>query len=333
MELKKFAIITSGGDAPGLNACINAVVHASDFYHHEIFGIESGYDGLINGQFFPLNLASLGNINSLGGTILKTSRSESFKTKEGRQRAYNMLKEKGIYKLIVIGGDGSLAGARIFANEYPDISIIGIPKTIDNDISGTDFSIGFDTALNTAVKAIDNIRDTATSHNRIFIVEVMGRNAGYIAYDSGLATAAEGILIPETNMDLIYLINQIKQYTPTGKPLVIVVAEGDETGGAFLLSKKLKELLPEREIRISILGYIQRGGAPSAFDRILATRLGVSAVQSLIEGKTNVMVGSINGKIKTTALPLIHNRKMKISRNDLQLLEICTSSRTNATFT
>ncbi len=330
MRAHNFAILTSGGDAPGLNACINAIMHACDFYHHKLFGIEMGFEGLIQGRFLALELSNYGNLNSLGGTILKTSRSQLFKTEEGRHLAYLKLKERRLNKLIVIGGDGSLEGARIFTNEYPEIAIIGIPKTIDNDISDTDFSIGYDTALNTAVKAIDSIRDTAISHNRIFIIEVMGRDAGYIAYDAGLATAADGILIPETTMDFKYLLNKINQYTENN-PLVIIVAEGDETGGAFSLSRKLKELLPKKEIKISILGYIQRGGSPSAFDRILATKLGILAVQSLIEGKSNVMIGFIGAKIKLTPLSQIHKRKMNITRSALEVLEICTKT-SNTTF-
>ncbi|AVR45976.1 6-phosphofructokinase [Christiangramia fulva] len=322
--MDKFAVLTSGGDAPGLNACINAVVHASAFYGHEIMGVESGYEGLVKNHFFPLKLSELGNINALGGTILKTSRSESFQTKEGRKQAFENLRKNEVKKLIILGGDGSLTGAQIFSEEYPEIGIIGIPKTIDNDISGTEFAIGYDTALNTAVRAIDNIRDTATSHNRVFIVEVMGRDAGYIAYGTGLATGAEGILIPETNMDMVYLTGQIQKHIEKKKPLVIVVAEGDESGGAFSVSKKLKEIIPEREIRVSILGYIQRGGAPSAFDRILATKFGVWAVQSLLEGKSNVMVSSISGKIKHTPLSQVQKRKMKISSSALEMLEICT---------
>ncbi len=320
-----FAVITSGGDAPGLNACINAIVHAASFYGYKLLGVESGYNGLIKGDFFPLELSHIGNINSLGGTILKTSRSEMFKTPEGRQKAYQKLKEAGIQKLIILGGDGSLAGASIFSQEYPDILITGIPKTIDNDISGTDFSIGYDTALNTAVRAIDNIRDTAVSHNRIFIIEVMGRDAGYIAYGTGLATGAEGILIPETNIDMIYLKNQIQKNLDSKKSLIIVVAEGDEAGGAASVKKQLNKLLPGREIKTPILGYIQRGGAPSALDRILSTKLGVWAVQSLLDGKTNVMVGAINGEINLTPLNSVHQRKMKIDQKALELLEICTS--------
>lgn len=319
-----FAVITSGGDAPGLNACINAIVHAAAFYGHKILGVESGYNGLIEGEFFPLELDHIGNINSLGGTILKTSRSEMFKTVEGRYQAYQNLKKEGIQKLIILGGDGSLAGASVFSQEYPDILIIGIPKTIDNDISGTEFTIGYDTALNTAVRAIDKIRDTAISHNRIFIIEVMGRDAGYIAYGTGLATGAEGILIPETNIDMIYLKKQIQKNPDRKKSLIIVVAEGDETGGAASVKQQLHEWLPNKEIRTSILGYIQRGGAPSAFDRILATKFGVWAVQSLLEGKTNVMVGEMAGKLKFTPLTLVHQRKMKIDQKALELLEICT---------
>lgn len=322
--MDKFAVITSGGDAPGLNACINAIVHASAFYGHELMGVEFGYEGLVNNHFFPLKHSELGNINALGGTILKTSRSESFQTKAGRKKAFENLQKQKISKLIILGGDGSLTGARIFSEEYPEIAIIGIPKTIDNDISGTEFAIGYDTALNTAVRAIDNIRDTAVSHNRIFIVEVMGRDAGYIAYGTGLATAAEGILIPETNMDMVYLSDQIQKHVEKSKPLVIVVAEGDESGGATAVSKQLKEIVPEREIRVSILGYIQRGGAPSAYDRILATKFGIWAVQSLLEGKSNVMLSSISGKIKLTPLSQVHKRKMKISRSALEMLEICT---------
>ncbi|MCQ0110048.1 6-phosphofructokinase [Zhouia amylolytica] len=323
---RKIAVLTSGGDAPGLNACINAVVRTAIYYNYSVLGIRDGYEGLITGRVMKLDLTDVNDIIHLGGTILKTSRSEQFKIKEGRLLAYEQVKQNDIDHLIVIGGDGSLKGASIFSKEYNDISIIGIPKTIDNDISGTDYSIGYDTALNTAVSAVDKLRDTAESHNRIFIVEVMGRDAGYIAYGTGLATGAEGILIPETHMDHVYLLDNLRRnWHEKRSSLILIVAEGDETGGARRVAEEITNYLGNKEIRISILGHIQRGGSPTAFDRILATQLGNMAVTFLNKGAKNVMVGFQRQEIITIPLKDVGRRSMSLNEKALKLLEIMTS--------
>ncbi|MGS2740208.1 6-phosphofructokinase [Sinomicrobium sp. M5D2P17] len=324
--MKKIAILTSGGDVPGLNACIRAIVKAASYHNISILGIKGGFEGMITGDFIPLDPLEINHIIHLGGTILKSSRSARFKTEEGRKIAYHQLRKEGIDALILIGGDGSLKGGLIFCEEYKDIPIMGIPKTIDNDISGTDYCIGYDTALNTAMQAIDKIRDTAESHDRIFIVEVMGRDAGYIAYGTGVASGADGILIPETTADLEYLQRSFAKDRNIKKTsLIIVVAEGDESGGAITIAEKVKKHAAGRDIRISVLGHIQRGGSPTAFDRILAARLGVAAVETLLKGAKNSMVGIIKNDLFTTPLADIKNRNMNIDKDALKFLEILTT--------
>ncbi len=323
--MKKIAVLTSGGDVPGLNACIRAVVRSALYHGMEVCGVQHGFEGLIHGEFVQMNGSSVSNIIHLGGTILKSSRSEQFKTKEGRKKAYKNLKREKIEAAIVIGGDGSLQGARKFAEEY-DIPFIGIPKTIDNDISGTDVAIGFDTALNTAMQAIDKIRDTAESHNRVFVVEVMGRDSGYIAYGAGLAGGAEAILVPESNADLSHLENTLQQGWGREKSsLIIVVAEGDQTGGAQEVSELIKKHMPGRYIGICILGHTQRGGSPTSADRILAARLGVAAIRALRDGKKNVMVGMVKGEIAITPLKKIKRHHLKLNKEVLGLLEELSS--------
>ena len=297
-DIKKIGVLTSGGDAPGMNAAIRAVVRASVYHKLECIGIYRGYEGLIEGDFKNLNARSVKNIINRGGTLLKSARSKEFFLKEGRLKAYNNLKNEGIDALVTIGGDGTFAGASVFSNEF-DIPIIGIPGTIDNDINGTDFTIGYDTALNTVVEAIDKIRDTANSHNRLFLVEVMGRDAGDIALNAGIGAGAEEILIPEQDMGRLRLIESLKKSKKSGKTSsIIVVSEGDQIGkNIFKLASYIEENLTGYEVRVTVLGHIQRGGSPSCFDRVLASRLGVKAVDALIDNQKNVMIGIRHNKL------------------------------------
>ncbi len=316
------AIMTSGGDVPGLNAAIRAAVRAAQYYNLSIIGIERGYEGLIDGDFRKLHAGSVSHIINKGGTILQSSRSERFKDEKLRQQAYLNLKNHQIEHLILIGGDGSMRGAKILSDES-HINVIGIPKTIDNDISGTDFAIGFDTATNTAMEAIDRIRDTATSHHKLFFVEVMGRNAGYIALESGIATGAEGIIIPETNRDLQLLFDTIEHKKNwKNSSYIVVVAEGDEIGGAYNLEKLIKHKYPELQTGVTILGHIQRGGSPTCADRTLATKLGVAAVNAVLSDKRNIMVGVVQNKIHQTPLSEVKNRSLEINSDMIELLKI-----------
>jgi len=273
-KIKKIGVLTSGGDAPGMNAAVRAVVRSSVYNNIECFGIYKGYQGMIEGSIKKLNARSVNNIINKGGTVLKTARCQEFYSKEGRQKAFNKIKEYEIDALVVIGGDGSFTGAILFTKEH-NIPIIGIPGTIDNDISGTSFTIGFDTALNTVVESIDKIRDTAISHNRLFIVEVMGRDAGHIALNAGIGAGAEEILIPEENMGLERLLESLKKSQKSGKSSsIVMIAEGDKTGkNVFEIASYVENNMPEYEVRVSVLGHIQRGGAPSCFDRVLASRM------------------------------------------------------------
>ena len=295
--------MTSGGDAPGMNAAIRAVVRACSYYNVECIGIYRGYQGLIEGDFENLTSRHVSNIINRGGTILKSARSTEFRTEEGRKKAYDQLKNAEIDAIVLIGGDGTFTGGMIFNNEY-DFPCIGIPGTIDNDIFGTNYTIGFDTALNTVVEVIDKIRDTASSHNRLFFIEVMGRDAGFIALNAGVGAGAEEILIPEENLGLERLLEALKRSKRSGKSSsIVVVTEGDKIGkSVFELANYVEENLPEYEARVSVLGHMQRGGSPSCFDRVLATRLGVKAVELLLDGKTNLMVGLVNNIVETTEL-------------------------------
>jgi len=301
--IKKIAVMTSGGDAPGMNAAIRSVVRACAYYRMECVGIYRGYQGMIEGDFVTLTARSVHNMINKGGTFLKSARSKEFRTKEGRKKAYENLIEHEIEALVVIGGDGSFTGGVIFNKEY-NFPIIGIPGTIDNDIYGTTHTLGYDTALNTAVEAIDKIRDTASSHNRLFFVEVMGRDAGFIALNAGVGAGAEEILIPEEDLGLDRLLESLLKSKRSGKSSsIVVVSEGDKTGkNVFELANYVEENLEEYEVRVAVLGHMQRGGAPSCFDRVFASRLGVKAVELLIDGKTNLMVGLNNNKISTTDL-------------------------------
>ncbi len=294
-RIKRLAVFTSGGDAPGMNAAIRAVVRTGLSYDLEVFGILRGYKGMINNDFIPLYSKSVGHIIQQGGTILRTARCAEFRTEEGRKKAYENLKKNKIDAVIVIGGDGSFSGAGIFSAEY-DIPFVGIPGTIDNDMYGTDFTIGFDTALNTVTEAIDRIKDTATSHDRIFFVEVMGRDAGFIAVRAGIATGAEGVLIPEIDNQEKLLTHFIKK-NPHKKSHIFIVAEGNKGGGAVVLTEAMKKEFPELSIRATVLGHTQRGGSPTAFDRFLASRLGVAAVDALMDNQRSVMVGYKNHEV------------------------------------
>ena len=319
-SIRKIGVLTSGGDAPGMNAAIRAVVRASVYHKLECTGIYRGYEGLIEGDFKNLNARSVKNIINRGGTLLKSARSKVFLSKEGRLTAYNNLKNEGIDALVTIGGDGTFAGASVFSNEF-DIPIIGIPGTIDNDINGTDFTIGYDTALNTVVEAIDKIRDTANSHNRLFLVEVMGRDAGDIALNAGIGAGAEEILIPEQDMGRLRLIESLKKSKKSGKTSsIIVVSEGDQIGkNIFKLASYIEDNLTGYEVRVTVLGHIQRGGSPSCFDRVLASRLGVKAVDALIDNQKNVMIGIRHNKL--IYVPFIET--LKTSKElDLELIRV-----------
>ncbi|HCT24388.1 MAG TPA: 6-phosphofructokinase [Chitinophagaceae bacterium] len=321
-KVTKIGVLTSGGDSPGMNAAIRAVVRTGLYYNLDVFGIVRGYSGMIEDDIFQMDSKSVANIIQRGGTILKTARSKEFMEYEGRKKAYENLKKHGIDGLVIIGGDGSFRGAQRFSNEF-DIPCIGLPGTIDKDIAGTDFTIGFDTAVNTAIEAIDKIRDTADAHDRLFIVEVMGRDAGYIALYSGISTGAENILIPETKTDINEIIRSLSEKEKRKKLVnLIVVAEGDEYGGGQQVADILKKSLPNLDTRVCILGHIQRGGSPSALDRMIASRMGYHAVECLMEGKHNVMVGVVNNKMHYTPLDNAVKAKQKISQDWLKVVKI-----------
>ncbi len=302
-KIFKLGVLTSGGDAPGMNAAIRSVVRTCSHYNIECYGIYRGYEGMIEGDFKLMEARSVSNIINRGGTILKSARSQEFRTPVGRKKAFDKLQEAEIDALVVIGGDGSFTGAKIFNEEF-GIPVIGIPGTIDNDIYGTDYTLGYDTALNTVVEVIDKIRDTASSHNRLFFVEVMGRDAGFIALNAGVGAGAEEILIPEEDLGLDRLLESLQRSKRSGKASsIVVVAEGDKNGkNVFELAKYVEQNMPEYEARVSVLGHMQRGGSPSCFDRVLASRMGVRAVELLLDGHSNLMVGMKNNKIETVSL-------------------------------
>lgn len=303
MKVKKIAVLTSGGDSPGMNTALRAVVRTCAYKNIDCVGVSRGYQGLINDDIKTLKTRSVRGIINRGGTMLYSARSDEFRTKEGREKAFSNIKKHGIDGLVVIGGDGSFTGGLIFQKEF-GIPVIGIPGTIDNDLFGTSHTLGYDTALNTVMDAIDKIRDTAISHDRLFFVEVMGRDAGHIALNSGIAIGAQEILIPEQNMGIEGLINSLKDSKKNGKTSsIVVVAEGDKTGkNVFDLARQVEEEFPKYEIRVSVLGHMQRGGSPSCFDRVLGTKMGVRAVESLIDGDSGKMIGIDNGKIVSTSL-------------------------------
>jgi 6-phosphofructokinase 1 len=306
-----------------MNAALRAVVRASVFYGIECFAIHQGYQGLIDNEFELMNARSVNNIINKGGTIIKSARCLEFRTPEGRKKAYDNIKNAGIEALVVIGGDGSFTGAMIFQNEF-NFPVIGIPGTIDNDIYGTRYTLGYDTAINTVIEAIDKIRDTASSHNRLFFVEVMGRDAGHIALNSGIGAGAEEILIPEENLGLDRLLESLKKSEKSGKSSsIVVIAEGDKTGkNVFEIASYVEKNLPYYEVRVSVLGHMQRGGAPSCFDRVLASRMGVFAIESIIEGKSNSMVGVIDDKMVLTPLKKAIKGKSKINTNLIKVSDI-----------
>lgn len=295
--MKRIALLTSGGDSPGMNAAIRAVVRAGNHYGLEVFGVLRGFQGLIDDKFIPMSPRDVGGIINRGGTILYSARSKAFMEAQGRALAAKHLQERGIDGLVAIGGDGTYRGADLLTKEH-GVRCIGLPGTIDNDIGGTDFSIGFDTALNTALEAIDRLRDTAESHDRIFFVEVMGRHSGYIAMMSGIAGGAEQILVPEIPTDIGQLIHALESGRARGKnSMIVVVAEGDDAGSAADIACQVSEQSSFSDMRVAVVGHLQRGGSPTAFDRILASRLGVRAVEALVEGKTGLMVGMSKGEV------------------------------------
>lgn len=318
--IKKIGVLTSGGDSPGMNAAIRSVVRTCAFHNIGCVGIYRGYQGMIEGDFKEMGPRSVNNIVNKGGTILKSARSMDFKTPEGRKRAHENLVKAGVDALVVIGGDGSFTGALLFNSEY-NFPVMGIPGTIDNDIFGTSHTLGYDTALNTVVEVIDKIRDTASSHNRLFLIEVMGRDAGHIALNAGIGAGAEEILIPEEDLGLERLLDSLRKSKAAGKSSsIVVIAEGDKIGKTvFELKDYVESNFPEYDVRVSVLGHMQRGGAPSCFDRVLASRLGVKAVESLLEGKSNYMVGLLSDKIELTPLELAIKGHSEI---DLELLRV-----------
>lgn len=321
-NILKIGVFTSGGDAPGMNAAIRAVVRACTYYKKECYGIMRGYEGMIEGDIVKLGARSVGNILQRGGTVLKSARSDEFRTPEGRKKAYDNLKKLGIEGLVAIGGDGTFTGLHKFYQEY-NIPSICIPGTIDNDLSGTDYTIGYDTATNTAVEAIDKIRDTALSHNRLFFVEVMGRNSGYIAIHSGIAGGAAAIIIPEENMtfdDLYKILGADKDTSK--KSNLVVVAEGSRIGDAHSLARQVAERSSYFDIKVTVLGHLQRGGSPTYFDRVLASRMGVAAVEGLLEGECDVMVGVINNKVVFNDFDTIMSKHHEIDSESLRLAKI-----------
>ncbi|MCB0619107.1 MAG: 6-phosphofructokinase [Saprospiraceae bacterium] len=321
--MRRIAVLTSGGDAPGMNACIRAVVRTGLHHDLQVVGIRRGYAGMIDGDFWEMDAHSVSNIIQLGGTILQSARSEEFRTAEGRKMAYQQLKKRGIEGVVAIGGDGTFTGANIFMKEYSDIAFVGIPGTIDNDLYGTDFTIGYDTAINTAMNAIDNIKDTANAHNRLFFIEVMGRDAGFIALRSGIATGAEAVLIPESKTNIDRLIDTLEyNFNRKKTSSIVVVAEGDDAGGAFTIAEKVKQKFNHYDIRVTILGHIQRGGRPTCMERVLASRLGMEAVRALLQDMKGVMVGEQCRKIVYTPFENAIKHHQEINPILLEMVEI-----------
>lgn len=321
-DIKTIGVITSGGDAPGMNAALRAVVRSSSFHGLKCKGVRLGYKGLIDNDIVDLGARSVSNIINRGGTILKTARSQEFRTTEGRKKAFENIKKNNIDALVIIGGDGSFTGAMHLHKEF-GVPAIGVPGTIDNDIFGTDFTIGYDTALNTAVDAIDKIRDTATSHNRIFFIEVMGRDAGFIAINSGIASGAQDILIPERKDEIDEMFASLDRSKKSGKnSSIVIVAEGEELGGVYDLAKFTKIKYPNYDIRVSILGHMQRGGDPSCSDRVLASQLGVAAVEGLLAGKHNVMAGVRSNRVVYTPFEDALQKSHEIDNELIRIAEI-----------
>lgn len=322
MAIKCIGILTSGGDAPGMNAAIRAVTRTAIYNGFEVKGIMRGYKGLVTNEIVEFRSKSVSNIIQQGGTILKTARCKEFQTPEGRRQAYDNMKAAGIDALVVIGGDGSLTGASVFAQEY-DVPIVGLPGTIDNDLGGTDSTIGYDTALNTIMEAVDKLRDTATSHERLFFVEVMGHTAGFLALNSAIASGAEAAIIPEIETEVDQLAELINHgFRKSKNSAIVLVAENPATGGAMGLARRVKEEFPEFDARVTILGHIQRGGSPTAIDRILASRMGEAAIEALMEGQRNVMIGVKNGQMVYVPFSKAVKHDKTIDRTSLDLVKI-----------
>lgn len=324
--MKRVAVFTSGGDAPGMNACIRAVVRGGIYHGLEMYGIRRGYNGMISGDIFPMDSRSVSNIVQRGGTVLKSARSKEFMTPEGRKKAYESLMAHNIEGLIAIGGNGTFTGAEVFFNEY-QIPTVGCPGTIDNDLYGTDYTIGFDTAVNTSLGAIDKIRDTADSHDRVFFIEVMGRDSGYIAIQSGIGGGAEIVMVPETDTPINTVVSTLKDGWGRSKSSsIVVVAEGDEEGNATEIADKIKSQIGDKlDIRVTTLGHIQRGGVPTAYDRILASRLGLGAVEGLLSGKKNVMAGVVNNELIYTPFIDTISKQKPIHEDLLRMVHVLST--------
>lgn len=323
--ISRIGVLTSGGDAPGMNAAIRAVVRSAMYYKIEVYGIYRGYEGMINDEIKKLETKNVAYILERGGTFLRSARSAAFRTPEGRKTAYENLKKHGIDALVVIGGDGSLTGAHLLFEEY-GIPSIGLPGTIDNDLSGTDSTIGFDTACNTAIQAIDKIRDTASSHDRLFFVEVMGRDAGFIAINAGIGSGAAATLIPERKMPVENLIKRLNKRAKAKKQSnIVIVAEGGKSGGAMEIAQKVKKILPQYDIKVTILGHLQRGGSPTSYDRLLASKLGVAAVEGLMHGKYDVMAGVINNKVVYTPIKKAIVDDKEVDDEDFRIAKILST--------
>lgn len=323
IKMKKIAVFSSGGDSPGMNACIRAVVRTAIYKGIEVYGIHRGYEGMIEGDIKRMQSYSVSNIVQRGGTILKSARSAGFRTPEGRKKAYENLKEYGIEGIIAIGGDGTFAGAKLFFEEY-GMPTLGCPGTIDNDIFGTDYTIGFDTAVNTALEAIDKIRDTAAAHDRIFFIEVMGRDSGFIAVECGIGGGAEFVMVPETKTDIDLIVKSLKNLRKTKSSSIIVVAEGDEEGNAEVVMKNVQKKLNDKnkEFKVTTLGHIQRGGKPTARDRVLASRCGMAAVEGLLAGHQFHMAGIVNQDVVYTTFADCIGKTKPIIADHLKLIEI-----------
>lgn len=320
--MKSIGVFTSGGDAPGMNACIRSVVRTSLFLGIDVYGIKYGYNGMIEGDIYKMKSYSVSNILQRGGTILKSARSKEFMTPEGRKKAFDQLKKRGIEGLVAIGGDGTFTGANIFHEEF-GIPTVGAPGTIDNDLYGSDFTIGFDTAVNTALDSIDKIRDTANSHDRVFFIEVMGRHSGYIAIQCAIGGGAEMVMVPETSTTINDVIQTLKEGRDRQKTSSIVIcAEGGQQGSALEIASKVSTELPGLDIRVSTLGHMQRGGSPTSFDRILASRLGMAAVEGLVNGETNVMAGIIDKKVHYTSFKLAISKAKPINEDLMRLVQV-----------
>lgn len=324
-NITRIGVFTSGGDAPGMNACIRAVVRTALFHGLTVIGIKRGYEGMIDGDFVEMNASSVSDIIQRGGTILKSARSKRFRTEEGRVKAAENLRNWGIEAVVAIGGDGTITGANIFTKEH-GIPFVACPGTIDNDLFGTDYTIGYDTALNTAVYAIDKIRDTASSHNRLFFVEVMGRDAGFLALNSGIAGGAEAVLVPETKTDLQFLFDTLeKGWNRAKSSFIIVVAEGDDAGGAFEVARKVQEKFDQFDTRVTVLGHTQRGGSPTCMDRVNSSELGMAAVKVLLEGKKSILLGKLKGDLSETPFSKAIKSHNEVNPNLLELVRVLSA--------